>query len=507
MPIVNKLVQNVGAGIGLVSESISASKAKKRDANNADTTQHQERGIIPSDHNESSDRARQDPDQDHELQWDLDEAQDELRGIASPTTHEPVDDVAMAELFARQYPPPDYDEATRSPPRLPYPVVLPQRRPKARARGFVRAYAPVLEDFGINEAMFLDFLDKCNTACMGANWLNVLNLASIPTMLLPEAISVAVSIAIQLVTRAAIEVDGRRRSNNFIDAINRDFFRPRGLFCLLMTWNPEIDDPFVQVDIKNTISKAMTGGGSGLGKIKHKLKAANADSYGNQMFPEVAPLVFPVVDRLATDEETKKKNKTFKETAKRRKEFAANYFDKRAQAKFIAKNPDSALNQGPQPTFTSRYADPNHPASSGSPIALLTGGYVTRENVLRMTGRGALADQTRNGRLARGSVLTGPMENRRQGPIGTLIGGIANRGSASVPRGLSPVEHGQNSMSEREQYGRESRRASRDHKTGPLTGIGPVGMVQKMFKQKVIYLMIVNMPSEEELQQAREALG
>ena len=42
-----------------------------------------------------------------------------------------------------------------------------------------------------------------------------------------------------------------------------------------------------------------------------------------------------------------------------------------------AENPDSYLNQGPTPTFTSRYADPNHPASSGDPLALVTGGHAS----------------------------------------------------------------------------------------------------------------------------------
>jgi hypothetical protein len=52
------------------------------------------------------------------------------------------------------------------------------------------------------------------------------------------------------------------------------------------------------------------------------------------------------------------------------------------------KNPDSHLSQGPKPTFTSRYADPNHPASSGDLIALVTGGKVTSETLSSMKGQG-----------------------------------------------------------------------------------------------------------------------
>lgn len=39
-----------------------------------------------------------------------------------------------------------------------YPVVLPQRRPRQKNRGFVRAYAPVLADCGVGQDVFLQFL-------------------------------------------------------------------------------------------------------------------------------------------------------------------------------------------------------------------------------------------------------------------------------------------------------------------------------------------------------------
>jgi hypothetical protein len=42
-----------------------------------------------------------------------------------------------------------------------------------------------------------------------------------------------------------------------------------------------------------------------------------------------------------------------------------------------AENPDSHLNQRPKTTFASRYADPNHAASSGDLLSLVTRGYVS----------------------------------------------------------------------------------------------------------------------------------
>jgi hypothetical protein len=43
--------------------------------------------------------------------------------------------------------------------KLPCPVIVPQRRPRNKERGFVRAYAPVLEQCGISQDLFLKFLD------------------------------------------------------------------------------------------------------------------------------------------------------------------------------------------------------------------------------------------------------------------------------------------------------------------------------------------------------------
>ena len=46
--------------------------------------------------------------------------------------------------------------------RLQYPVVIPQRRPEDKSRGWVRAYAPALMDCGIDQYTFLNFLDAFN---------------------------------------------------------------------------------------------------------------------------------------------------------------------------------------------------------------------------------------------------------------------------------------------------------------------------------------------------------
>lgn len=45
---------------------------------------------------------------------------------------------------------------------------------------------------------------------------------------------------------------------------------PRGLFCLAVTWDPDIDDPCIAFDMDQAAGEAMAiMGGGGLGKIKH----------------------------------------------------------------------------------------------------------------------------------------------------------------------------------------------------------------------------------------------
>lgn len=209
-----KAVKGLAAGIGLISESISSHKAKKE----SQTSQREENTQLdptsPASGSHNNEHSQEGTAIDSlEEQWELDETQDELRH--SPNQEDPpaydteeAIDTAI-HRFASEYPPPAYSSETV--PLLPAPILLPQRRPKERKRGFIRAYAPDLAAFSIDQKMFLEFLDTAEKACQGARWLNAINLASIGTMFMPSATGIAVSIAIQIATDIAIAVDGTRR--------------------------------------------------------------------------------------------------------------------------------------------------------------------------------------------------------------------------------------------------------------------------------------------------------
>lgn len=90
-------------------------------------------------------------------------------------------------------------------------MVLPQRRPKDRSRGFIRAYAPLLENAGIDQAQWLEFLDMFQKSSAANPWISAINMAQFATIAIPNGIGIAVGVAIQLITKAAIEMQSRER--------------------------------------------------------------------------------------------------------------------------------------------------------------------------------------------------------------------------------------------------------------------------------------------------------
>jgi len=106
-----------------------------------------------------------------------------------------------------------------------------------------------------------------------------------------------------------------------------------------MTWKPESDQLYEMVDINATINSAMTSYNSG---FTNKFKQSQGTTYGDWGFPEAAPLVFPTLDIVAaSDHEEAKK---FKDKVKKKANFVANYYDKRATAKFVSFVPYSVSN-------------------------------------------------------------------------------------------------------------------------------------------------------------------
>jgi hypothetical protein len=110
---------------------------------------------------------------------------------------------------------------------LPYPVILPQRRPQTKSRAFVWAYTPLLgECKGIDETTFLHFLDEFYEKTQASQYLQAINVASGVVGMVPSVVAVAISTTMSIGARSAIEVQGRYEINTYLDQANEQLFNP-----------------------------------------------------------------------------------------------------------------------------------------------------------------------------------------------------------------------------------------------------------------------------------------
>jgi hypothetical protein len=314
--IISNLVQNVGGGIGFVSEAYKAHKANKTQKQ-ADANSHQLE-------DSPSDTAPHDADEEA---WKLDEAQDDITSPETMDPNESTDPTTLAEAFISRLPP-SLPPTTHQ--NLPYPIIIPQRRPTDRSRGIITAYPPILSTSSISQATFLDFLSTFNKSTQATKWIAALNLASIATVCLPTITSILVSMAITAATTATLEIQGRYKTNRFLDKVNKEFFMLKGLFCLVLTWNPETKDASTTVDFDAVARKVMEKG-------KNPLKAlskSNGKTYGEFQWPETAPLIYPTLDHLATASDAE--GQAEKSSLQKKRRFVEDYMDRRAQAKFVS---------------------------------------------------------------------------------------------------------------------------------------------------------------------------
>jgi hypothetical protein len=397
-PVSRKIFQFAASGIGLAAEVIhnrKQSKGKATEQNECPSRNAEESGgevarLIQSSGNDdyTSSHMQQ---QAQEATWQLDEAQDQVDSEENPPP--PHQEVAnetkglaanegeifqLADSFQRDHPLPAPGTTNLNSRRHFLPIILTQRRPGKRSRGFIRAYSPLLNDVGIDQTTFLDFIDNFNKAVRPNGLIQALNLASIAALATPDHIGVLVGIAVQVATNIADEIDSRGKTNSFLDKINDSFFAPRGLIALMISWKPGERNELVTTsnfDMSPAISSAVANSESrGIKKVNHKFETSNGISAFEWL--ETAPLIFPKLDDLVEFEADGSPAQVKRQNAiMRSSKFVEEYMDRRARAKWAGNNPQSILaNVAPKETFNSKYSDPNHPVSSGDPLALVTGG-------------------------------------------------------------------------------------------------------------------------------------
>ena len=276
------VVRLIGSGIGLASEALAHRKAKKaKEASSTSTdaagesslgvsrsTQNlgegnhaseSQRVIEVSDkqgsellsngqavqlgYNDSPELDEAPPSYDEivedEEDWELDEAGDEKiddrKRVESKdqdlTADKPDVRKILGKFLDRHS---TGNNAVQSQSSLPCPVIIPQRRPRNRSRGFVKAYAPVLEGCGVDQETWMDFLETFDKASQASPIFGGIVIAASLVGFVPSVSAMVASTLVQAAATTAIVVQSRSRINTFLDDINEHFFRPRGLFVLLI---------------------------------------------------------------------------------------------------------------------------------------------------------------------------------------------------------------------------------------------------------------------------------
>lgn len=307
-----KAIQGIAATIGLASESIHYHKQKRMSQQSqCDSIPRSlsADGCIPSINEfdispspSEVDNEQRLPTQVDEVAWALDDVRDDIssnNGKTEPPDHSPLGSPKLAESFLQSHPSAKHPEASGC---LELPVVITQRRPKARTRGFIRAYAPILENVGIDQETFIDFIDKLNKAVEPSPWISAIDLASLAGHAFPEPIHLMISASALMATQVTAEVVSRSKSNAFLDNMNQEFFKPKGLIALVVTWKPKKEGSeqnetgIIDIDM-SAVAASNKSVDNETPVIKIKKSMIQMASAG-EMFelPEFAPLIFPQLE-------------------------------------------------------------------------------------------------------------------------------------------------------------------------------------------------------------------
>ena len=218
-----KIGKGIAGIVGLGQEAYHHNKAKKEAASGNETNLSGE----PSSSIDIED----------EDDWIADDAQQQLRPEEGDEKKESTEQIV--EWFKRRHPPPKQPLSRTI--RLPAPVIIPQKRPDMRSRGFVRAYAPALDSCGVDQNAFLDFIDGFHKEINKHGYFNATNIAvalsavSYTLSVAPSAIVHFSAMAVHISIEAGRRLYISKKSNSYIDEMNAYYFQPRGLYAMIVS--------------------------------------------------------------------------------------------------------------------------------------------------------------------------------------------------------------------------------------------------------------------------------
>lgn len=142
--------------------------------------------------------------------------------------------------------------------------------------------------------------------------------------------------------------------------MNEQYFKPQGLFALVMAYEPDSKAPAATVDFSSTITKTAAPSQNTFKTVFKSFGRKTGTTRGEAQMPIAAPLVYPALDNAT---EQQKKN-----AFKRGHAWAVEYMDRRAQATFACLQASTIpvpANGSPRPTKTLHHH--SHPNPNSCP--------------------------------------------------------------------------------------------------------------------------------------------
>jgi hypothetical protein len=352
--------------------------------------------------------------------------------------------------------------------------------------------------------------NELTSLLQASTWLDVVIVSAAIAGFAPSIAAMVVTTAVQLAAVSAKEVQSRHRRNTYLDRINQDIFMPRGLFAMIMAFKPESEmaQNTRQGLIGGLLGSIISSGrldmeqaalkysqqdpnASKMQQYKRNFRVESGVTRGELEMPEAAELIYPDIDLAVSHTEPSGSTEKAKQKLKSANKFVQSYLDRRAQAKYAAENPNSSL-AGPPPKFASKWSDPNYFGNNGG-----------------LPGLG-------NGKGGRGGS---------RGPVGTLLGTAVRliqdaneqRSSSNVASQYRDQQQSSNQQAPYndpsynyhrglDSYGRRHDDRAFDAQGTSSSRSGGRGIRGKLMQQDVLYLIIVNLPTQEEMKQNVTAL-
>jgi hypothetical protein len=204
-PIIRGINKGISSGIGLAGEKYHDRKDRKTALAEQDRNSRVTELVDPLDPGEET--------ADDERIWALDDASgppdyNTSQSRPRPGVERTVSDLVHEVAVTKESQEPVVTGSTAA---LPYPIIIPQRRPGTKTRGWVRAYPPDLKALGVEDDTFLRFLQNFEDAQEASPWLRALYVAGGVVGLVPGTITRAVSIS--LIVAAGYDQSMSRTTN------------------------------------------------------------------------------------------------------------------------------------------------------------------------------------------------------------------------------------------------------------------------------------------------------